>query len=345
MKERLLDAWLRAREGFLAFVATKRLGLLDLLLALFVIVPVVTRTPVGAVGAHALGLVWDDAPEPPALTSYFQTGPPEEITDWALDLLPNLDELESDLDPGQLPALYRIAATRAFKKYPPATKAQLEAYADVPEDERLLALLDDLYTGDAEEALELAVLGQDARDRAIARATAAGFDDPHRLEVHRPFLAGADGRRADEYVAGVLAVASVLDLEWPVRAPYRITSVFGPRFHPVWKKDMAHNGVDIGIPEDTPLYAAQSGEVLRMGFSERSGNYMVLGHGHGVETLYCHMNRFQLKKGDKVKRGQRIGDSGNTGRTTGPHLHYGTKVGGKSMDPLKLHRKSAEAKS
>ncbi len=330
------------KDWIWAFLGTERFGMLDALLVVLVVFPVYMRTPVGDLGNRALGMVWDGAPEPVSLTSYFHTGPPDEVADWALGELPDLDDPMFIAEAGQMPRLYRVAAVKVFaKKTPKETVARMAVYADVPKGERLLAVLDDLYLqsdGNAEKALEIAVVGEEARDRAIARATAAGFDDPALLEVHRPFLSASAGREADRFVSGTIALGTVLDLQFPVSGKYRISSKYGPRHHPVYKKPMMHNGIDIAVPIGTEVVSVQDGVVHSIHYDDRSGKYVSVKHANGVRTTYCHLNKQLVAKGDVVKKGDLIAMSGNTGRSTGPHVHYIVRINNKTVDPLKIHR-------
>ncbi|NQZ78748.1 MAG: M23 family metallopeptidase, partial [Ekhidna sp.] len=103
----------------------------------------------------------------------------------------------------------------------------------------------------------------------------------------------------------------------------RLASGYGMRMHPIYKVRKMHWGIDFSLPTGSPVYATGDGEVLATitRFSGY-GKYIKLNHGFGYQTLYGHLNKFLVKPGDKVKRGQVIGYSGNTGTSTGPHLHY-----------------------
>jgi murein DD-endopeptidase MepM/ murein hydrolase activator NlpD len=118
------------------------------------------------------------------------------------------------------------------------------------------------------------------------------------------------------------------------------TSPFNPkRLHPVLKKIMPHNGTDYGAPSGTPIGAASFGTVSFLGNGGPAGNLVKIMHPGGVETGYAHLSRFAegLKVGDKVKRMQLIGYVGNTGRSTGPHLHFSASRDGKFFDAESLN--------
>ncbi len=117
-----------------------------------------------------------------------------------------------------------------------------------------------------------------------------------------------------------------------------MTSKYGPRKHPILGVVRLHAGVDWAAPTGTPVRAAAAGKVARMGVAGGYGNLVTLTHPGGMETRYAHLHRFArgLKVGDVVQAGQVIGEVGTTGRSTGPHLHFETRLAGKPTDPLPL---------
>lgn len=106
-----------------------------------------------------------------------------------------------------------------------------------------------------------------------------------------------------------------------------ITSRFG------YRKGGTHSGIDIGVPLGTPINAACDGVVNYVGYDSIYGNMVRLKHSDNIETLYAHASEINVKVGDKVKNGEVIAKSGNTGRSTGPHLHFGLKYNGVAIDP------------
>jgi murein DD-endopeptidase MepM/ murein hydrolase activator NlpD len=115
----------------------------------------------------------------------------------------------------------------------------------------------------------------------------------------------------------------------------RIASGFGYRIHPIYKTWRMHTGIDFTAPIGTPIYATGDGVVERKkGKMTGYGKVVVIDHGYGYESLYAHMSKIIVKPGEKVKRGQVIGYVGNTGRSTGPHLHYEIKKNGKPVNPV-----------
>lgn len=122
---------------------------------------------------------------------------------------------------------------------------------------------------------------------------------------------------------------------WPVSS-HRITSPFGTRMHPIYKREIKHNGVDIGgVGYSSSIYAAKAGTVIVSQYSSSYGNYVVVSHGSGNTTLYAHMSSRKVSVNDVVKQGQVIGITGSTGNSTGPHLHFEITENGVRVDPLK----------
>ncbi|MBF8247003.1 MAG: M23 family metallopeptidase [Rickettsia sp.] len=118
----------------------------------------------------------------------------------------------------------------------------------------------------------------------------------------------------------------------------RISSKFGYRKHPVLGYKKMHKGVDFVAPKNTPIYASGDGVISKKGFNKYSGNFLVIDHKNATTTLYAHINKFaqNLVQGKSVKQGDLVAYVGNTGRSTGSHLHYEVKVNGKNIDPLSI---------
>jgi murein DD-endopeptidase MepM/ murein hydrolase activator NlpD len=114
----------------------------------------------------------------------------------------------------------------------------------------------------------------------------------------------------------------------------RIASGFGFRIHPIYGIAKMHSGLDFTAPQGTPIYATGDGVVTTAGNSTGTGNHVVINHGYGYETEYMHMVRIKARAGQKVKRGEVIGWVGNTGASTGPHVHYEVHINGSPVDPV-----------
>lgn len=115
----------------------------------------------------------------------------------------------------------------------------------------------------------------------------------------------------------------------------RMASGYGYRIHPIYKRRMMHSGMDFSADRGTPIYATGNGKVTTAGYTTSGyGIHVVLEHGYGYETLYGHMSKLAVKRGETVKRGQLIGYVGSTGRSTAPHLHYEVVKNGKKINPV-----------
>jgi murein DD-endopeptidase MepM/ murein hydrolase activator NlpD len=120
---------------------------------------------------------------------------------------------------------------------------------------------------------------------------------------------------------------------WPVHG--WLSSRFGRRISPFTGRDTMHGGIDISAPMQTPVLAPAAGTVIAAHLEAGLGNTVLLSHGHGLRTTYGHLAKSTVKPGQTVMRNQIIGWVGNTGLSTGPHLHYEVEQNGVGVDPLK----------
>jgi len=117
----------------------------------------------------------------------------------------------------------------------------------------------------------------------------------------------------------------------------RISAGFGWRIHPIYKTRKFHDGMDFTCTVGTPIYAAGDG-VIKFARKQRGyGKKIEIDHGYGYKTVYAHLSVFNVKKGQRVKRGEVIAFSGNTGKSTGPHLHYEVRKNNKPVDPVNYY--------
>ncbi|WP_245853279.1 murein DD-endopeptidase MepM [Pasteurella oralis] len=125
---------------------------------------------------------------------------------------------------------------------------------------------------------------------------------------------------------------------YPLQRQARVSSHFNPyRRHPVTGRIAPHKGVDFAMPVGTPIIAPADGIVEKVAYQANgAGRYIVMRHGREYQTVYMHLSRPLVKAGQNVKRGQRIALSGNTGRSTGPHLHYEFHINGRAVNPLSV---------
>jgi murein DD-endopeptidase MepM/ murein hydrolase activator NlpD len=136
--------------------------------------------------------------------------------------------------------------------------------------------------------------------------------------------------KKEEYWASIPAIQPVLNENLNLLA-----SGFGMRLHPILKVRKMHTGVDFTAPKGTPIYATGDGVVIEVqSVFGGYGKYVEIDHGFGFVTRYAHMNDFNVKKGQKVKRGDQIGTVGNTGSSTAPHVHYEVLKDGKYVNPV-----------
>lgn len=123
-------------------------------------------------------------------------------------------------------------------------------------------------------------------------------------------------------------------MSWPAPGFYTITSPYGYRIHPILKKKKLHAGIDVRVPSNKNIVAAQSGKVIHAGWLGGYGKVIMIDHGGGIVTLYAHNNKLLVKEGQKVNKQQSIAKSGSTGMSTGPHLHFEVRENGKHVNPI-----------
>lgn len=130
------------------------------------------------------------------------------------------------------------------------------------------------------------------------------------------------------------ALANRLPIALPMREGYTLTSGFGARRDPFTGRLAGHEGLDFGADRRTPIYAPATGIVTHAGRLGAYGNTVEIDHGLGLTTRYAHMHFISVEEGEVVQYGERLGGVGNTGRSTGPHLHYEVRVDGVARDPM-----------
>jgi murein DD-endopeptidase MepM/ murein hydrolase activator NlpD len=183
----------------------------------------------------------------------------------------------------------------------------------------------------AEAAVEALFVGAPAVRIALSQAARSALPAPDDVEVHAPFLSPATRRGPLQGALVVLQRYRLRTLAWPGDG-FAVTSSFGDRIHPVTGEKKFHNGTDIGMPVGTALPSAHDGTVRRAGRDSISGNYVVVDHGLGIQTSYCHLSDIDTAEHARVRRREVLGRSGATGRVTGPHLHYVLRIGDRPVD-------------
>lgn len=124
---------------------------------------------------------------------------------------------------------------------------------------------------------------------------------------------------------------------WPVQSKNaHISMAFGPTIHPITGQWYIHKGIDFSTwRSGDPIIAPANGQVVTVGYNSSLGNYVIIKHKHGIYTRYAHMSTIRVRKGQMVSQKEVIGLIGNTGVTTGPHLHYEVHIGSDVVDPIK----------
>lgn len=128
-------------------------------------------------------------------------------------------------------------------------------------------------------------------------------------------------------------VGQKLPFGLPLTGNPKVTSGFGGRIHPVTGKLSGHKGIDFSAVIGTNVFSPADGTVESVWTDSTCGNGLKISHANGYETMYCHLNRVLVKEGENVSAGCKVAETGNTGRTTGPHLHYAIKESGSFVNP------------
>ncbi len=178
----------------------------------------------------------------------------------------------------------------------------LSVSSDISNKEAAIKEYEDMI---AQENAEIAAL-----EKAVAEEKA-------RLE--------AENAQARIYNGGMFA--------WPCPSYKRISDEYGNRMHPTLGVEKFHNGLDMAAPSGSSILAAYDGDVVAADYSASMGNYIMINHGSGLYTIYMHCSALYVSKGQTVSKGQNIAAVGSTGRSTGPHLHFGVRLNGSYVSP------------
>src|SRR5512146_2172999 len=141
-------------------------------------------------------------------------------------------------------------------------------------------------------------------------------------------------RELQEYFDDQKSLLASTPSIWPTRG--WVTSDFGTRLDPYTADRKMHQGMDIATPHGQPIYTPSDGTVVFVGTEGGYGKVLVVDHGYGVKTRYGHLSEVNVRIGDRVRRGDKVASVGNTGRSTGPHLHYEVRVNGIPENPRKF---------
>lgn len=185
-----------------------------------------------------------------------------------------------------------------------------------------------------------AVIFQSPKPQKVEEQPAVVFQSPKQQpQAEQPVQAITPPAQKQEELTETTFVARPEDGDAvPVLTPVpkpkaKITSPFGMRMHPTLGRPIKHNGVDFGSGKNTEVYAAASGKVVLAEFSKSYGNYIIIEHKDGTGSVYAHLEKMTTSKGSIVRKGELIGYTGSTGRSSGAHLHYEVRVSGTPVDP------------
>ena len=180
------------------------------------------------------------------------------------------------------------------------------------------------------------VLSRREQDLAIAEARQAGHPVPTAWETWRRFLPTTRKQEADHAMEAFGAARILASSQWPIRKQFPVSSEFGTRWHPIHRELRTHHGIDIAVPVGTAVLASAAGRVQRVTHDRSCGLTVVLDHGHGLITRYCHLSEVLVTTQAMVRRGEDIARSGDSGLTTGPHLHFEARWKTRSVDPRRF---------
>lgn len=336
-------------------------GLLDFVAAALCLWAAAYHTPVGALartaGAWAWNRVAQDSLHVRAVTqpllAYYSGGVydanPVELPT-APPLLPTAAaRAELSVDEAMAYGSYSVwsslsepqrRAGRAAAERFHASPDRLVDPVDGPREHRKLLAALAQALGSRDAAVLALFCGVEPARYAAERARAGGAQATleEMVRVLPPGYSEEVGRASRAMTLGTAYV-----LSWPVSDGARLTSPFGWRDNPSSTGRQFHPGVDLAVPVGTAVHVTGGGVVRRASEDAVNGRVLVIDHGRGVSTAYCHNSELRAATGEPVERGQIVSLSGNTGRSTGPHLHYQLELGKEPVDPLAFRARRAVA--
>jgi murein DD-endopeptidase MepM/ murein hydrolase activator NlpD len=226
-----------------------------------------------------------------------------------------------------------------------------EQIAQVVQQKREIEQRNDVIFSRLEEALTVSVeplekmfnaAGMDPDD--LLESVRKGYDGQGGplapLSLSTKGAASAEEIRANAILSGLdrmnlyRLAAFKAPFDNPVKGPFRFTSPFGMRQDPKGWGTRMHSGTDFAGAYGTPIHSTADGVVTHAGWASGYGRLVKIQHAFGIETRYGHLAQIRVSVGQKVSRGDRIGDMGNSGRSTGTHLHYEVRIGGNAVNPM-----------
>jgi murein DD-endopeptidase MepM/ murein hydrolase activator NlpD len=201
-----------------------------------------------------------------------------------------------------------------------ARQQQLWQSVDVARGAELTEQQRVLEASQAEEAADIAAVAEGDKDAMVRQSERED-------QLIRSIIAGCDP-------AVAMQLKAVEELAWPLSGSMKITSPYGDRIHPIIGEEIFHRGVDLRAHYGSPVLAPADGVVLFTGRKTTYGNLMIVLHGGGIATVYGHLWKFSVQPYQRVSKGQVLGYTGNTGFSTGPHLHFEVRQNGEPTNPL-----------
>lgn len=306
---------------------TRARSVAELLAVVFALYAMVSATPLGAVLRYGVNRALGHRVKRPSLARFFDSEAERARASSSVVLAFAEQGRARPPGPGPEPELSGVRPPLAR-----ALRFVLQSRERAPRLEALPALLERL--GSEQAAVAALATDEDDVARALeqARGLGAPLDTPY--EAFRPFLPAAGREAADELIAPVFALVVAQEMSPPVQGRVRISSGFGYRRHPILKTKRFHTGIDLAVPVGTELYAVAPGKVVYAGEDSVNGKFVKLDHGFGLQSAYCHASELLVKRGESLEAGAKLAKSGESGRATGPHLHFQLSLGGKPIDPM-----------
>ncbi len=247
------------------------------------------------------------------------------------DLLNKLDYIQMVMDYDD----QKLQEYILIRQYVEVCKEELNAEKEV---------LDEAKAGVEQEEASLAQLISDketeivAKQGDISNKEAAIAEYEAEIQAQNELIASLEAAVAAERKKLAEENAKKLTYDggmfaFPAPSYTKISDDYGNRIHPTLGVEKFHNGIDLAAPNGSPILAAYDGEVVAASYSSSMGNYVMIDHGDSLYTIYMHASALYVSKGDAVTKGQQIAAVGSTGRSTGPHLHFGVRKNGGYVSP------------
>ncbi len=247
------------------------------------------------------------------------------------DLLNKLDYIQMVMDYDD----QKLQEYILIRQYVEVCKEELNAEKEV---------LDEAKAGVEQEEASLAQLISDketeivAKQGDISNKEAAIAEYEAEIQAQNELIASLEAAVAAERKKLAEENAKKLTYDggmfaFPAPSYTKISDDYGNRIHPTLGVEKFHNGIDLAAPNGSPILAAYDGEVVAAAYSSSMGNYVMIDHGDSLYTIYMHASALYVSKGDALTKGQQIAAVGSTGRSTGPHLHFGVRKNGGYVSP------------